>query len=121
LVQDRLVDHRILARGNYGRRRAIDVSVQPDPRGIEPHLIPGRIAGDDAVVVVGKALRFDQRLAAAGGARIEVGARGPRIVVRGDDGLRGDGHFVNRSIGEVDELFGMTGDEVRVFADVTGV
>src|SRR5206468_1149064 len=55
-LEDRVVDHRILARGNHRRRRAVDVGVQPHPRGIEPHLVPRRIARDDAVEIVGIAL-----------------------------------------------------------------
>ena len=120
-VKDGVVNHRILARRNHRRRRAIDVGVQPHPRGVEPHLVPRRIAGDDAVEIVGIALRFDQRLAAAGRAGVEIRARRARVVVRGDDRLCGHGHLVNRSMSEVHELLGMTGDEIGVAADVARV
>ena len=41
--------------------------------------------------------------------------------MRGDERLGGDGHLVNRPICEVHEFLGMTGDEIGVAADVTGV
>ena len=113
--------HRVLARRNHRRRRAIDVGVQPYARGVEPHLVPRWIARDDAVEIVGIALRFDQRLASAGRARAEIRAHGAPIVVRGDDRLCGDGHLVDRSIAEVHEFLGMAGDEIGVLAHVTGI
>ena len=51
-VQHGVVDHRVLARRNHRRRLAVDVDVQPHARRIEPHLVPRRIAGDDAVEIV---------------------------------------------------------------------
>src|SRR5207249_10322142 len=42
LVEDGIVDDRILARWDDRRRRSIDVGVQPDACGVEPHLVPRR-------------------------------------------------------------------------------
>ena len=80
-------------------------------------------AGDDAVEVVGIALRFHQRLAAAVRAAVEVRARGRGAVVAADDRLRDLGDAVDRDVAEVQlaleivERPAGTGDA----GDVTGV
>ena len=90
-------------------------------------LVPGRVrqqvrpivggrAGDDAVVIVGVALRFHQGLAAAVGAGAEIGPFGIVAVEGVQDGLGFHGGLVNGAIAEVGDLFGMVERPGRVGA-----
>ena len=90
-------------------------------RGVEPHLIPGRVAGHDAVEILRVALRLDQRLPSSRRAGVEIGLHGTRIVVRGHERLGRDGHFMDRAIREIHELLGMSRHEIPVAANVARV
>ena len=99
--------------------------VRRDPRVQEGERLPDavvrRIAGDDAVVVVGIALRFGQRLLAAGGAADEIRLVGEAAAGVADDQLGRLGHHVHRAVAVVDQLFGMALAELHVVAGVPGV
>ena len=69
--------------------------------------VVGGRAGEDAVVIGGKALRFHERFTAAIGTGGEVAVRGGRGVVGGDDGLGLRCHLVNAAPAIVGDLLGM--------------
>src|SRR5436190_848318 len=75
----------------------------------EPHEVVrpevGRCPDDDAIVVVGEALRFHERLPAAVRASAEVGTPGTVAVEGADDRLGPLGRFVDRAIPEIDDPF----------------
>src|SRR6266542_2136837 len=64
-----------------------------------------RSAGDDAVVIIGIALRLHQRLPPAVRATGEIRALRPVAIERLDDQLGFFGHFVNRAIAVIRNLF----------------
>ena len=77
--------------------------------------------GDDAVEVLGKALRLLHRLTSTGGTAVPVRKTRAGVVVGSDDLLRGHGHLMHRPPPEVDHLLGMTETEARGVADVPGI
>ena len=93
----RQVRRRILERRS-GRQQRSRHQVRPE--------VGGR-AGDDAVVVVRKALRLHQALPSAGRAADEIRQARPVAVEGRDDRLGLDGHLVDRAIAEVDHELGM--------------
>ena len=107
------VEHRGLNGGELARRdvarRVIQgrLLVQDEPREMMRPEIGGR-ADDDAVVVVGEALRFHECLPAAVRASAEVRAPGTVAVEGANDRLGLLGRFVDRSIPEVVHLFGVS-------------
>src|SRR6185312_9324909 len=74
-----------------------------DPHGLRGAAGPveARGAGDNAVEIVGIALGFHHGGAAAGGATGPVRVFRGACVERGDDGFRGDGHFVGGAVAVV--------------------
>ena len=93
------------------RNEAVLIAEQREiiPSGVGQQVRPivGGRAGDDAVVILGIALGFHQRLAAAVGARAEVGTLGSLAVEGVQDGLGFHGRFVNGAIAEVGDLLGV--------------
>ncbi len=77
--------------------------------------VSGR-AGEDAVVIVGKALGFHERLAAAVGTTGEVGVFRCIAIEGLDDRFGLDGHFVDGAIAEVGDFFGMAESPIGVDA-----
>ena len=79
------------------------------PSGVGQQVGPivGGRAGDDAVVILGVALGFHERLAAAVGAGAEVGALRALAVEGVQDGLGFHGRFVDGAIAEVGDLLGV--------------
>src|SRR5437879_978004 len=74
----------------------------------------GGCSGDDAVVISRKALRFFESLPAARRASIPVRMFGSISIIGGEDGLNLDGHLMDRSISEINDLLGMAGDEACI-------
>ena len=97
-----------------GHPRVEESERLPDP-------VVRRIAGDDAVVVVGKALRLGERLMPAARAADEVRVIGKAAGMVAHDQFRVLGHHVNRSIRPVDDFLGVTLTEFHVIAGVSGV
>src|ERR1039458_747949 len=85
--------------------------------------IVGGRARDDAIVILGVALGFHQRLAAAVGAGAEVRALGVLAVEGVQDGLGFHGRFVNGAMAEVGNLLGVIErpSGIRPACMVTGV
>ena len=110
--------------GGRNDRRAV-ASVGGHPRVEESEGLADpvvrRIAGDDAVVVVGKALRLGERLMPAARAADEVRVIGKAAGMVAHDQPGGFGHHVNRAIGPVDNLLGMALTELHVVAGVAGI
>ncbi len=122
------LDHRVVNHPIFGgRNKAGLVFVR---RSAHPHrgsrqvgpVVGGR-AGDDAVVVVGIALRFLQPLLAARRASVPVGISRVLVVERRDDGLGLERHLVHRAISEVSHFLGMSKREAAIqgTAGVPGV
>src|SRR5207247_1268681 len=88
----------------------------------EPHEVVrpevGRCPDDDAIVVVGEALRFHERLPAAVRASAEVGTPGTVAVEGADDRLGPLGRFVARAIPEIDGPFRVSQGPAGVAARV---
>src|SRR5207249_226215 len=78
----------------------------------------GRCPDDDAIVVVGEALRFHERLPAAVRASAEVGTPGTVAVDGADDRLGPLGRFVDRAIPEIDDPFRVSQGPAGVAARV---
>ena len=104
--------------------RAVFV-VRRDPRREESERLPNavvrRIAGDDPVVVFGKALRFGQRFVPAARAAVEVRVLGKSTGMIADDQSGGFSRHMQRAPRPVDQLFRMTLRELHVVARVAGV
>ena len=79
------------------------------------------ISGDDALEILGKALRLHERLPAAARAAGEVRQALPHAVERGDRGFTLERRFVHRAIAEIDQLLGMAEREARASSQVPGI
>src|ERR1700722_5534148 len=64
-------------------------------------------SGKDGIVIAGIALGLGKALLSACGAAVPIGELGSLAVVRADDELGIDGHFMHRAVGPVDQLFRM--------------
>ena len=118
---DRLMDHRILGRRDEARRILQHRLGDRELPRVQICARVRRCAGDDAVVVVRKALRLGEALASAGRAAVPVRPPRAAAVERVDDRLRLDGHLVLGAIREVDELFGMAEREPAAAAGVARI
>ena len=92
---------------------------QPCP--VHAHGVPRRCTRDDPVEILRVSLCARDPLPAALRASIEIRESRRGAVERRDDGFCRHRHLVNRAVREVNQLFGMTGYEVGVVADMTGV
>src|SRR5205823_2761772 len=100
LRDDRLEDRPQLRRRDGVRARRVEEVALPSPDVPRAQIDDAvdRRAGDDAVVVVGVALRLHEGLAAARGAGVEVRLRGGVTVEGPDDGFRADRGLVDRAV-----------------------
>jgi len=112
--QHRLMEQGILFLGNVGS--GVLASCFGDPDAADHKMRPeiGWRAGDDAVVVAGEALRLFESLFAPRRAPVPIGMFGSISVIGSDDGLGFDGHLMDRSIPEINHLFGMAQREAGV-------
>src|SRR5579883_1370140 len=76
-------------------------------------VIGGR-AGEDAVVIVGEALRFHEGLAAAVGAGTEIRMLRPGAIERRNDGFGPIGGLVDGAVAEIGNLFRMAERPLRI-------
>ena len=120
-VEHGLMKDRILARrdhagwiveGRLGDRHQLEAHVRPRICGS---------SGDDAVEILGKALRLLKSLSATVRAAVEVGEPRRVAIKSGDGRLPLHGRLVDGAIAKVDQLVGMAQREARAAADVTGV
>lgn len=84
-------------------------SVAPDVR---------RVAGNDAVELVGVAVGLQQAFASAAGATVPVRIACLTTVEGFDECLSLDGHLVLGAVGEVDEFLRVTNDETSASTDM---
>ena len=115
------MQHRKLLPGNQAGR----ILVRGLRRGDELQAFGGAIvagiARDDALEILGIALRLHERLPAAARAARKIREPRLRAIKRGDGGLALYRRLVHRAIAEIDQLLGMAGSEARGVPRVPGV
>src|SRR5271156_4300050 len=113
------MDHGVLAGRDIGGWGFEGLVCQPQRPGIAADI--GRIAGDDAVKLIGVAGRLQQALTPTSRTAVPVGVAGITTVEGFDEELRFGGHLVFGPISEVDELLGMPHEEAGATAGVAVV
>src|SRR6185437_13899996 len=108
-----LGQHGELARWDVACRIVEQRLLVPDEAGEEVGPGVGWRADDDAVEIVGEALRLHQRLAAAVRATGEIGALRALPGEGGDDRLRVVGRLLEGAVAEIDDPFRMAQSEKR--------
>src|SRR6185312_12763166 len=107
MPENRLLNRWKLGRWDSGLRIVEQGALVPQKAREKVGPVIGGGAGDDAVEVVGKPLRFHESLAAAVRTTDEVPAGGRSAVERLHDGAGLYRGFVHRAVTEIDQLFGM--------------
>jgi hypothetical protein len=101
LSEHRLVDQRHLAKLDESARARVGVLPHRKPCHVQVRAVERRRAGQDTIVVLRKALRFHQRVLAAGGAASEIGLPGALPIERIGDLLAPHRHQVDRTVTEI--------------------
>ena len=120
-IQRGLMQHHEFLLGNVaGRVFVRGLRARDQLQALGGPVIAG-IAGDDAFKILGKTLRFHERLPASARAAHKIRKARRRAVERRDRGLALQGRLVHGPIAEIDQLLGMTHGKARRVSHVSRV